>query len=797
MNRTRVVVTGVGVISANGQDRETFWENVVAGKQSIDRIELFDTLWTDCKIAGEIKNFDASKHLGASADGLNRSAQFALIAARAALQQSELDLAVLDPYRVGLVVGTCQGTLPELRVDQVHYPPLDFMHSSCDAVAHQLVLKGPRAVISNACAAGANAVGLARDKIWSGDADVMLAGGTDALTFFSLAGFSSLQSLDVQPCSPYGRSSGLTLGEGAAVLVLEPLERAHARGATILAELRGYGLSADAYHPTAPDPSGRGAALAMGRALDQAGISSGEVSYVNGHGTGTQANDLMERKAFRTVFGARAKAVPVSSTKSMVGHGLGAAGAIEAVTCVLACERDMLPPTANQPAVRDNDDFDFVPGQGRSADVDVVMSNSYAFGGSNASLVFAKPVDEVSVPTVADVPGVSIIGLGAAGSLGVGIEDWWRRLSDRTSAIHPIERFNRTPYRCQQAAEGAVLPKRGFAASGAWRKMDRFERMCVASARLAWADAGLDLPARELERVAVIFATSNGSFETMVTFERAARISQAEANPALFPHTALNAAGGHICTTLGLRGPTSTITAGGVSGLSALIYAADLIRQGEVDRALAVGADQFCEQLLQMLDPWPGLLTSGPVRPFDDQVDGTALGEASVTVVLERQDLTESRGGRSYGEVLGHGMTGDASTLGGFNPSGEEWTQAMKLAIERSDLRPTDIGFAAAAASGLVDFDAAEAKALANTFPAGVRVGTSKEITGECLAASGLINLLTCLLALNRDETESWSGPDLSTRSADRPRAALANSASLGGNYVSVVVGRSDTRPPR
>jgi 3-oxoacyl-[acyl-carrier-protein] synthase II len=719
MDKFRVAVTGVGVICANGHSREEFWESVVAGKANIGPVELFDTHWTPCKIAGEVKSFDGSAVLGAESRRLNRSAQFAIIAAAEAIAQSALSMDHFDPYRVGVVMGTCQGTLPEMTPEDVTYPPFDFMHSSCDAVAHFFGMKGPRAVISNACAAGANAIGLARDKIWSGEADVMLGGGTDALTFFSMAGFSSLQSLDLEPCSPYGRSTGLTLGEGAAVLVLEALERAERRGARVLAELRGYGLSADAYHPTAPDPSGRGAALAMRRALSQAGLPADIVDYVNGHGTGTPANDEMERRAFLTVFGPRAPEVPVSSTKSMIGHALGAAGAIEAAACVLAVERDVLPPTVNLPVGANNGDFDFVPDRGRPARVDVAMSNNYAFGGSNASLVLSKPTVHSAHRTGEPLRSVSVTGIGAVGGLGLTVEEWWARLAAGDSAIRPIEGFDPSRHRCQQAAEGRRLPAKGFAASSAWRRMDRFERMCVASARLAWNDAKLNVGLDESERVAVIFATANGSLETMAAFGINAHVGLSEANPALFPHTALNAAAGQVCSTLSLRGPTSTITAGGISGLSAIVYATELILQGEATTCLVVSADQFCESLLKMLDIWPGVLTSGPVRPFDQRADGTALGEAAVTLVLEQSGEDLRPGAQSYGQVLGYGMTGDVAGLGGLSEVGTEWAAAMRLAMERSGVTPPAVNYCAAAASGISTVDRSEARALAQVFPDG------------------------------------------------------------------------------
>ena len=542
-------------------------------------------------------------------------------------------------------MGTCQGSLGELQSTRPHI--VDSVHFACDAVAHHVGTRGPRAMISTACSAGANAIGFAHDKLWNGEADVMLAGGTDALTFFSLSGFGIMGSLSVGPCAPYSRSDGLSLGEGAAMIVLEPMQRALDRGAEVLGELLGWGTSADAYHQSAPDPSGRGAALAMRRALDQAGLTPDDVSYVNGHGTATPANDGMERKVLGGFFGARAPEVPCSSTKSQIGHTLGAAGAIETVVSVLATRHDQLPPTVNFELAPESD-LDFVPNQSRSHPVRVAMSNSYAFGGSNASLVVGKPGDPV--PTFTSRPPVDVVvtGLGAVGPLGVYVDEWWEGFAEGRCALGPITSFDAASLGGDfLGGEMPRLNPKGIAPSGVWRKMDDLAKSCLTASRSAWRDAELDLSPAEMENVALLFGTNAGSIEHTEMFDRGARAGAAHANPILFPNAVLNSAAGNVCIALGIRGPTCTYTSGGVSGSVALLHAADLIRQGEADVALVMAGDTLYRTIL-FAATGLGMVTQDRVQPFDEAASGSALAGSAVTVVLKSADHARARGARQY-----------------------------------------------------------------------------------------------------------------------------------------------------
>src|SRR5215207_7552772 len=393
-----VAITGIAISCALGTGTEEVWKAVRDGESGIGLTRRLDVSTLSCHYSGEVKEIPETRRRPRGR--LDRATRLALNAVDEAIEAAGLSLGRFAPSRVGVSLGTSVGGLDEgeqshwaLRQDGVEaarrhnllvYP----LYTSADAISVAFGLKGPKVVISNACAAGANSIGWAVDAIRDGRADVMVAGGVDALDILSLAGFDSLKALDSQPCAPYSRSTGLNIGEGAAILVLEASSVAERRGADVLGYVRGYALTSDAHHATAPDPAGSGARRAMRRALAQADLSRGDVDYVNGHGTGTPANDSAETKAVDALFDGAAPP-PMSSTKSQIGHTLGAAGAIEAAVSVLALRDGLLPPTVNvaDPAVLTRD---IVPNASRPAEVDVVVSNSFAFGGNNCALVLGR-----------------------------------------------------------------------------------------------------------------------------------------------------------------------------------------------------------------------------------------------------------------------------------------------------------------------------------------------------------------------------------------------------------------------
>lgn len=400
----RIVITGLGVISPLGIGHDVFWEGLLAGRSGISELTSFDTSEYAIKRGGEVRGFDPQRYMAAAtAERLGRGAQFAVAAARMALEDARLAAEDLPRDRVGVCLGTTvaesqaveQCTEIGFREGLAAVEPGLFRqcpgYNMPASVAAEFGLGGPNMLLPTACAAGNYAIGYAFDLLRRGRAEIMLAGGVDPFSQNAFTGFHKLNSMAKDVPRPYSAGrEGMMVSEGAGLLVLESLERASERHATIYAEILGYGLSCDAHHMTAPHPEGRGALRAMEQAIQRAGLAPEDLDYINGHGTGTLLNDRIETQAVKRLLGERAYQVPISSIKSMLGHTLGAASALEAITCALAVKHGIIPPTANYQAPDPDCDLDYVPHVARQAPLRVVMSNAYAFGGNNAALIIGR-----------------------------------------------------------------------------------------------------------------------------------------------------------------------------------------------------------------------------------------------------------------------------------------------------------------------------------------------------------------------------------------------------------------------
>ncbi len=412
MTGRRVVVTGLGTVNPVGADPQSFWKNLLDGKSGISTIQGFDASHLPVRIAGEVASFDPELYIPKKeARRLDRFAQLFWAASDQALNDAGLDYrdAGEEAYRAGVVVGSGIGGIISIQngVDTIRDRGPDrvsplvvtqiIANGAGGMVSIAYGLQGPNTCVVTACAASANAIGDAAEIIKRDDADVMLAGGSEAaLAEFPVAAFAQTRALSTRNDEPERASrpfdadrDGFVMAEGAAVLVLEEFEHAKARGATIYAEVVGYGMSADGYHITLPRPGGMGAARAMQRALDNARLGPEDIGYINAHGTSTPANDTTETAAIKLAFGDAAYRVPVSSTKSMTGHLLGGAGALESIACVLAIRDGVIPPTINLENPDPECDLDYVPNTAREVKVRRAMTNSFGFGGHNVALVFS------------------------------------------------------------------------------------------------------------------------------------------------------------------------------------------------------------------------------------------------------------------------------------------------------------------------------------------------------------------------------------------------------------------------
>jgi len=412
MSKRRVVITGLGVVTSLGETADELWENLCAGKSGIGPVTRWDLSTYPTRIGGECTKFDVTKY-GVDvreAKRLDRFGQFGIAASVSAVKDAGLDFAAEDAARCGVIIGSGIGGIETLqeqnktliergvsRVSPFTVPRL-MVNAASGNVSIMFKIHGPNTAVATACATGSNAIGDAARFIQADMADVMIAGGSEAaLCSLGMASFCAARAMSVRNDDPTHASrpwdkgrDGFVMGEGAGVVILEDYDHAKARGARIYAELIGYGMSGDGHHITAPHEDGKGAAMAMQLALKDAGVAPDQVDYINAHGTSTPLGDVAETKAIKSTFGTHAKKVAVSSVKSQLGHLLGASGGVEAVATALSVHRNLIPPTINLDDPDDECDLDYTPHKARDRKIDYAMSNSFGFGGHNASLLFKK-----------------------------------------------------------------------------------------------------------------------------------------------------------------------------------------------------------------------------------------------------------------------------------------------------------------------------------------------------------------------------------------------------------------------
>ena len=660
--------------------------------------------------------------------------------------------------RWGVVIGSCNAGLLageewyRRRLAGKEAPSELLLLVSPQAVAETLAsafgFKGPVLSVNTACAASANAIGYASELIRQGRADAVLAGGAEALSEVLYSGFNALESLSPAPAAPYSLDRlGLSLGEGGGMLVLMREDLAKELGAPIKAELLAYSLSADGYHPTAPRPDGSGAGRAIRAALAAAGVEPGAVNYVNSHGTGTAKNDPAETAATKYGLGEHAYSTAVSSTKSMIGHLLGAAGAVENIVTVRAIETQTAPPTANYTTADPECDLDYVPNEARAMNIDVAVSNNFAFGGANASIVWAKPGARPA-PPAPDRDRVVITGMTPFTSVGTDAEALWQAYSDGTQG------FEGEAGRVDFEASAYLKPKER-------KRVDRIGLFSVITGRLALEDAALEITDENSERIGVIVGTGIGPMQSLEEFSLPIiEEGPTLANPAVFPNTVYNAAGGQTAIKLGALGVASTVTAQHAAGAQALTYAYDLTSVNQAEVVLAIASDSLTDTVV---DAYRDLGLLG----------GFSITEAGISIVVERAGAAAARGARVYGELAGYGVTSDAEGVGRWNHEGEGVERAMRVALEMAGVDASAVVAVWANAAGLVQADKPEADAIARVFGDAVAVRTPKIKLGEPLGAGGSLNTVLAL--------QAWQhGVDVGP--------VVVNSSSLGGTHISLVL---------
>lgn len=811
--KKRVVITAYSVINDLGKNRQQVEDGIFGGKSGVSMQEFSYGDGVTVGPYGVVPELDEVDPFF-EREGLpyDRCSQLALMAAADCMKESGLDMAKEDPFRMGVSIGTSLGGMRS--GDEFHkqwirdglaaadekylyqYP----LHAVCDIVAKEHGFRGLKNIISTACSASGTSLGMAYDYIVNGSHDAFIAGGVDPVSRFSFAGFTALKAIDKDFCRPYSASTGINLAEGAAFFLLEEYEHAKARGARILGEFLGYGISADAYHQTAPEPSGNGAVRAMKAALGMSGVTLDQVSYVNGHGTGTHANDSAESGAVAAFLGERVAEVPVSSTKGATGHCLGAAGSVECAISLMALNRDELPPTVRfdesaKPLY--NKGINYIPNTALKKQADVIMSNSFAFGGSNCCVVVGKE----SVPREAPEPArerIVITGAGCAGAGGMGIGELFATFGSRTRALKDVE------------VEGLIRTKTVDSEEPDWKKYvplkfirrtDEITKYTMAAGREAMTNAKLTVTKANMDRIGVLYGTETGPMETIEGISRAFITKGITAvDPSAFPNTVLNQAPGNFSIAYMLKGPTSTIALSGTAEIVAFQYACELLNNDQADAIVVIGADEANDPLFAGYGK-AGLLTGNGKPAHAEGADGLTLSRGAAAFILEKESHAKERGAEILATVLSSSFASDNCAISGTEADGSGLRHCLTEGLREAGIGAPDLYVCGA--PGVLATDEMEAGVIREILDGNTAVTNPQALVGTTLGAAGGYGILSALYAFEKGEVPGMpdgdyeAGGQLGGRLVKENikkdvKTAFVSSVGFGGAYAGVVLGKGE-----
>lgn len=780
----RCAVTGLGLICALGDNVSECWENAVNGISGIRDVTVINT--DGCYTKKGAVNDTPDKEL--SEENYDRSSLLCIRAAEEAL--NDAGIVPEKGNRIGVIVGNCVGGAASIdsyfsavkEKGEENVPKEEILKMPASAIANNVSshfgLGGITANIVNACAAGTISLGYACDLIRSGEAEVFVAGGSDAFTSLAFAGFHALHALDEQACSPFNRSSGITLGEGAGILVIESYEHAVKRGAKIYCEILGSGVSSDAHHITAPRPDGEGQMSAIRRAMANSGLNAEDIDYINAHGTGTAKNDEAEFLSLHTIFDGCGKNLSVSSTKSMTGHCLGAAGSIEAVFTVKAVCEGIVPPTVgytgeDKAALAEKaGEIDFTPNDSKKKKLSYAMSNSFAFGGNNASIIFAeksafdqkpKALPDKTVNTPVYITGI--------GSVSSKIAD-----GEESSVKAPVTSDDYKTHNIKMAF---------------YRKLDRFSQLQLLSGVKALADANYNVDETNESDVGIIIGTSDGPMTEIVNFQKNVIDHGTSGGSAFsFPNTVYNAAGGYFSIFAGIKGYNVTVANGWQAGLQSVCYAYDVIKNGEEKVMVAAGTDENTD-VTEYLYKKYGVISRN--KPYGGG-NGFVLGEGSVSLVLETEESANGRGAKKYAQIAGCGMAHGGTEFASLEGSEQSLKKAIQDACKKAGIFLEQIDFVSSYGCGIDSIDSAELEIYRELFGVNKHILSVKAETGDARAASAAMQLTSAAKVLSGDDDVigKWYSiaeqGAVEAEAADKPEYALAVSVGAGGSYSAVVI---------
>ncbi|MDR0501497.1 MAG: beta-ketoacyl-[acyl-carrier-protein] synthase family protein [Coriobacteriales bacterium] len=723
MQLERIVITGMGAVACNGQNSEEFIANVNQCVSGIKTCTRYDMSELRSQLVGEI-DYDALYSSLPNEDEIEKTIYLAYYAAYYAIKDSGVDFTKYTDKNIAIVIGSLFGGyntsayvhdkfIVDHKLSDINTKILDFF-SACSIpnyLSKKFGIKGAKFVISNACASGGSAVGFAYDLIKSGLADVAISGGTDELNRLSLAGFNSLGALASENCAPYTNSSGINIGEGAGIFIVEKLSDVKAREGRSYAEIIGYELNSDAFHVTAPDPNGEGAFRAMKSLLERNHISTDDVSYVNGHGTGTNANDTSEMKSVKRLFANSTSVGKLTSNKGVIGHCMGAAGALELFISAKSIQDHIIPPTFHTEKQKELAEIHIVK-ESENDPCDFVVSNSFAFGGNNVSIGISSTehFSKEQLDSVLIDDDIVITGVGCIGNNHASFDDYLEMLKTNEVKFQTNESYvgKYTSISCGTIPD---YDYRKYMSPDFFRKTDIVSKLSMVSSAAALKDAEIKVTRTNAERIGLVYGTGTGPMSTIEQLNLdIINKGLAGMNAFFFPNSVNNAAPGYITMNNRIKGTTITINSGGATFVASLLYAKIILQQNKADQVIVTVADDNNEIYHSAYDRLGLLSDCDCVKQFFTRKNTMLLSAGSVSVLLERKSTALERNAKMYAKVLGGSLSGDCNSVNGLNLQSAAMTDAFNLTLKSCNMAIDDIDLYFSSSTGIAALDFIEKK---------------------------------------------------------------------------------------
>jgi len=802
-NEKRCVITGLGMINAIGNTVDESWNNCINGVSGIKEVRSIDT--SDCYAhlgAESAEHFDVDA--GDDAQKMDRVSLLCVKAANEAIKDSGIVIDDNNADRVGVIMGSCVGgavSIQKFFTDRHNAEgsedASDIIKMPIGVIANNVAkiagVKGVVTNVGNACAASTISIEYACDLIRAGVGDAFIVGGADSFSALAFGGFTALHALDTDPCSPYNKSKGITLGEGAGALIVESYEHAVARNAKIYCDVLGGGISSDAHHITAPRPDSEGQMNAMKWALANSDLKPSDIDYINGHATGTPLNDSTEIQAMQTIFGDNDNTA-VDSTKSMVGHCLGAAGAVEAIYTVKALTTDTVPPTIGY----SNEDLenlkekagklDFMPNVSKHKEIDYAMTNNFAFGGNNASVIFAK--NEKKIKPLENNK-VYVTGFGIVSPAGNTVDSYVEAVKNGGLKSEGDGLF---------ATVGADDYKEYGIKLNFYRKLDKLSQTQVVSGRACLTDAGVTVTTDNETEIGMIVGTADGPATEIINFHEGLIKNGLHAGSAfIFPNTVYNAAGGYFSINSGVKGVNVTLTNGMQAGLQSICYAYNVVRDGAEKMMMATGLDENTETMKLLYGKLGYFSNEESVKPYELNGSEFVLGEGSTTMMLESEASADARNAVKYAEIAGYAMTHESVSAGTLAGSDAALDKAIIKACENAGISVDDIDAVVGFGDGNKTVDTIEMNSYGRVFKKAKPVMSVKTVVGESRAAAANLEAVHAALTLSgklpaKQEAYVFENGKAVKTTVDTTdyRYMLVTSFAAGGSYTAVVLKKAD-----